>query len=89
MRPTTYLSNSRAGSAVSCCGTQDDVRQCYERGDRAGTHQQAASTTAKRRAFVGLLIVILGLGSLAFLSAAVIGLAIFLRGQWTQLGGRK
>jgi hypothetical protein len=38
---------------------------------------------------VGLLIVVFGLGSLAFLSAAVIGLAIFMRGQWNQVGGRK
>lgn len=34
-------------------------------------------------------ILVFGLGSLVFLSAAVIGLAIFMRGQWNQLGKRK
>jgi hypothetical protein len=36
-----------------------------------------------------MLIIVFGLGSLAFLSAAVIGLALFMRGQWNQFGGRK
>lgn len=33
---------------------------------------------------MAMAIVIFGLGSLLLLSAAVIGLAIFLRGQWDQ-----
>jgi hypothetical protein len=38
---------------------------------------------------MGIAIVVFGLGSLVFLSAAVIGIAIILRGQWDQLGRHK